>query len=185
MDEKKISNSSWKKQLWESLNRVARKTEPRVAFLGIGNEFNGDDAAGVWLSRQLFSVTKKSDRLLVLDCGQVPENSVGSLRRFHPDLIVLLDAADFGGEPGEVHWIDPLSTSGFSASSHTLPFSVLSKFLVKELGCEVGLIGIQPVSLEFDAGLSSAVKNFLVQLIKDLVELIDQEFATKMTDPRR
>jgi hydrogenase 3 maturation protease len=179
MDEKKTSNLSWKKQLRESLNRAARKAEPRVAFLGIGNEFNGDDAAGVLLSRRLLSLTQLSDRLLILDCGQVPENSVGQLRRFRPDLVILLDAADFAGKPGEVRWIDPLSTSGFSASSHTLPFSVLSKYLAKELGCEVRLLGIQPGSLEFDAGLSSAVKNALALLIKDLVEVIDQEFATK------
>jgi hydrogenase 3 maturation protease len=179
MDEKKTSNSSWKKLLRESLNRAARKAEPRVAFLGIGNEFNGDDAAGIWISRRLISLREPGDRLLILDCGKVPENSIGILRRFSPDLVVLLDAAYFSGEPGETRWIDPLSTGGFSASSHTLPFSVLSKYLAKELHCRVELIGIQPVSLEFDAGLSSAVKNSLAQLLKDLVEMIDQEFATK------
>jgi hydrogenase 3 maturation protease len=179
MEVKKTSNLSWKKQLRESLNKAARKAEARVAFLGIGNEFNGDDAAGAWLSRRLFSLRDSSDRLLILDCGQVPENSIGILRRYRPDLVVLLDAADFSGEPGEVRWIDPLSTNGFSASSHTLPFSVLTKYLAKELGCEVRLLGIQPVSLEFDSGLSSPVKNSLAQLMKDLVEVIDQEFATK------
>jgi len=162
----------------ESLNRAARKAEPRVAFLGIGNEFNGDDAAGVLLSRRLLSLMHPSDRLLILDCGQVPENALGSLRKFHPDLVVLMDAADFDGIPGEVRWIDPLSTRGFSASSHTLPFSVFSKYLAKELGSEVGLIGIQPGSLEFDAGLSSPVKNSLVLLVKELEEILRQEFAT-------
>lgn len=117
---------------------------------------------------------------MILDCGQVPENAISILRRFTPDLVVLFDAADFSGKPGEIRWIDPFSTSGFSASSHTLPFSVLSKFLAKELDCEVAVIGIQPVSLEFDSGLSSAVRNSLSQLIKDLVETIDQVFATKI-----
>ena len=103
---------------------------------------------------------------------------MGVLRRFKPDLIVLFDAADFGGFPGEARWIDPLNTSGFSASSHSLPFSVLTKYLMKELRCEIGLIGIQPVSLEFDTGLSSTVKNSLAHLLRDLQEIFRQELAT-------
>lgn len=179
MDEKKTSNFYWKKLPVESLSRDARKADPRVAFLGIGNELNGDDAAGVWLSRRLLSLKISCDRLLFFDCGQVPENSLSTLRKFRPDLVVLMDAADFGGEPGEVRWIDPQATTGFSASSHTLPFSVLSKYLIKELGCVVRVLGIQPLSLEFDAGLSSAVKNSLALLVKDLEAWIKQECATK------
>lgn len=163
----------------ESLSRDARKADPRVAFLGIGNELNGDDAAGVWLSRRLLSLKVSCDRLLFFDCGQVPENSLSTLRKFRPDLVVLMDAADFGGEPGEVRWIDPQATTGFSASSHTLPFSVLSKYLIKELGCVVRVLGIQPLSLEFDAGLSSPVRNSLALLIKDFEMWIKQECATK------
>jgi Ni,Fe-hydrogenase maturation factor len=82
-------------------------------------------------------------------------------------------------DSGDVRWIDPQTTTGFSASSHTLPFSVLSKYLTKELGCEVRVLGIQPLSLEFDAGLSSPVKNSLALLLKDLEAWIKQECATK------
>ena len=155
-----------------SLNKAARKADPRVSFLGIGNELNGDDAAGVWLARRLISLIPQSEKLLILDCGQVPENAVGALRRFKPNLVVLLDAADFGGTPGEIRWIDPQDTSGFSASSHSLPFSVLAGYLTREFKCDVGLIGIQPSTLEFDAGISSPVKNVLGSLLKDLVALI-------------
>jgi hydrogenase 3 maturation protease len=112
--------------------------------------------------------------LLIIDCGAVPEKAVGALRRFNPDLVVLLDAADFKGSPGEIRWIDPHDSSGFSASSHTLPFSVLTGFLEKELNCEVRLLGIQPSSLEFDAGLSSAVKNSLAHLVKDLAVMLGE-----------
>lgn len=174
MVEKKISNSSWKKPLSESLNKAARKADPRIAFLGIGNELNGDDAAGVWLARRLISLIPPSYRLLILDCGQVPEKAVSALRRFKPDLVVLLDAADFGGIPGETRWIDPQDTSGFSASSHSLPFSVLANYLKREFNCDVGLIGIQPASLDFDAGLSSSVKKSLVGMLQFLVETLNE-----------
>jgi hydrogenase 3 maturation protease len=169
---KKISNSSWKKLLLASLNKAARKADPRVSFLGIGNVLNGDDAAGVWLARRLISLIPQSDKLLILNCGQVPENAVGALRRFKPNLVILLDAADFGGLPGEIRWIDPQDTSGFSASSHSLPFSVLSGYLTREFKCDVGLLGIQPSSLDFDAGLSSPVKNSIAEMLQYLVETL-------------
>jgi hydrogenase 3 maturation protease len=174
MVEKKTSNSSWKKLLKESLQRAALRPDPRIAVLGIGNELNGDDAAGVWLVRRLQSLLPQSPSLLCLDCGQVPENAAGVLRRFQPALVLLLDAADFGGSPGEIRWIDPQDTSGFSASSHSLPFSVLSRYLIKEIHCEVGLLGIQPSSLEFDAGLSSQVRNTCAVLQKELVSLFSE-----------
>ena len=105
----------------------------------------------------------------------MPENAVGALRRFKPDLVILLDAADFGGNPGEIRWIDPMDTSGFSASSHSLPFSVLAGYLTREFKCDIGLIGIQPSSLDFDSGLSSPVKNSLTAMLQYLVESIQRK----------
>jgi len=156
----------------ESLKKATRKTEPRIALLGIGNELNGDDAAGVWIARRLQSILRDSPELLILDCGTVPENAFGDLRRFKPDLILLLDAADIGAKPGEVKYIDPHNTSGFSASSHSLPFSVLAKYIEKEFNCGVGLLGIQPASLEFDASLSSPVKNSVSIVVNELSTLL-------------
>jgi len=155
-----------------SLKRATRKTEPRIVLLGIGNELNGDDAAGVWIARRLKSVLKDSPRLLILDCGTVPENAFGEMRRFEPDFILLVDAAEIDGKPGEVKFVDPHDTSGFSASSHSLPFSVLSKYIEKEFKCGVSLLGIQPSSLEFDAGLSSEVKNSITIMVKVLSTIL-------------
>lgn len=135
---------------------------------------NGDDAAGVWVVHRLQTLLPETNQLLVVDSGSVPENSIGQLRRFQPDMVLLIDAADFGGKPGDLQWIDPLDTSGFSASSHSLPFSVLTKYLKSQLACEVGLIGIQPFSLEFDAGLSSPVKNTLTRLVKELTSFLQK-----------
>ena len=172
MAEMKTFNSSWQAPLEESLKRSTRKIESRIALLGIGNELNGDDAAGVWIARRLHSVLRDSPKLLILDCGTVPENAFGDLRRFKPDFILLLDAADIGGKPGDVKYIDPHDTSGFSASSHSLPFSVLSMYIEKEFNCGVGLLGIQPASLEFDGGLSSEVRNSVAIVIKELTKIL-------------
>jgi hydrogenase 3 maturation protease len=161
----KTSNSSWKKQLDLILSQVARKrsqSKPgegrlRLAVVGIGSELNGDDAAGVQVARTLILTAGKPADFLALDGGSIPENTSGPLRRFQPDLVILVDAADMESTPGTVRWLVKDQINGMSASSHTLPLSVLGGFLEEELECRVEYLGIQPGQLEFGADLSPEV----------------------------
>jgi hydrogenase 3 maturation protease len=130
----------------------------RVAVVGVGNELNGDDAAGVLVVRRMAELLMATPGVLLIDAGLAPENFTGPLRRFRPDLVVEVDAADLGKLPGSTSWIEPHDTDGLSASTHTLPPSVLAKFLLAELGCRVAVIGIQPLRLELNAPLSPAVE---------------------------
>lgn len=107
----------------------------------------GDDAAGIAVARALLD--KASGyigplSMLVLDAGTAPENFTGSLRRFRPDLVLLVDAARMGRAPGKVRWLKAEECGGFGASTHTLPIGMLVNYLLAELGCAVGLVGIQP-----------------------------------------
>lgn len=129
---------------------------------------NGDDAAGVLVVRSLQVICEKRNDLLLVEGGIAPENFSGQLRRFKPDLVLMVDAADFGGEPGEVSWIEPGQIDGFSASTHSLPPSMLADFLVHEIGCEVCFLGIQAVSLEFGQPLSGAVRKACRQITSEV-----------------
>jgi len=128
----------------------------RLAVVGIGNELNGDDAAGVLVARALRPL-QRSD-FLVIEAGPAPENFTGTLRRFRPEQILLVDAAEMGEPPGTVAWVDWPAAGGWGGSTHTLPPSVLARFLVEELGCRAALVGIQPARLDFGAGVSAAVR---------------------------
>lgn len=130
----------------------------RIAIVGIGNELHGDDAAGPRVVRELAAKLPATPGLLLLDAGIAPENFGGPLRRFRPDLVLEIDAADHGQPPGATAWIDWAEADGLSASTHTLPPSVLATYLVAELGCRVALIGIQPAALDLNAPLSPAVE---------------------------
>ncbi len=151
-------NPSWRTLLRQViLSRRKADRAPRVAVVGIGHELNGDDSAGLMVARALLARADHSDRLLVIDAGAAPENQTGVLRAFEPDLVLLVDAAQMGAEPGEVRWIAWQDTTGISASSHSLPPYMLAKFLAGDLGCEVALLGIQPAQNAFDTPLSAPV----------------------------
>jgi len=118
---------------------------------------------------------KAQPNLLVMDCGTIPENASGPLRRFQPKLILLIDVADLDEAPGTIRFVELDQVRGFSASSHSLPLSVLAGFLVQEFHCEVALCCIQPQSLEFEAELSAPVKKAVRSLVEELASIITKE----------
>jgi hydrogenase 3 maturation protease len=83
-------------------------------------------------------------------------------------MVLEIDAAQLGETPGTASWVDWRDADGLSASTHTLPPSVLASFLVSELGCDVVLLGIQPAGLEMGQPLSPAVQRAVTQLANAL-----------------
>ena len=159
---------SWQEQLHQSLNpKPESGNRSRIAIVGIGNEFNGDDAAGVILARTLLPrippTAKQS--VLILDAGPAPENITVDLRDFRPDLVILVDAAQMDAAPGTIAWLPWDSVSGMSAASHMLPLSMLARYLEMDFGCRVALLGIQPAANEWDTPLSPPVEEAIRALV--------------------
>jgi hydrogenase 3 maturation protease len=159
----------------------------RIAILGIGNELNGDDAAGVLAARALrkelverglswggspgiFVGKEGKPELFVVETGPTPESFTGPLRRFHPDWVLLVDAAELHQPPGSVLWVEWDQAQGMSASTHTLPPTLLAWFLMEELGCQVTLVGIQPAHLDLDRGLSPEVAQAVERVVGDIIK---------------
>ena len=147
------------RELQQAINRALGKADPplRLAILGVGQEMRGDDAAGMLLVRGLAERLPHSDNLLLAEAGPAPENMTGSLRRFRPDLVILADIAWMEAEPGAVRWLSPDDAEGVSAFTHTLPLSVIARYLEAEVGCKVRILAIQPVQVEFAAPVSKEV----------------------------
>ncbi len=147
----------------------------RIAILGIGNELNGDDAAGVLAVRGLRMALDASggsytDRVLIIEAGPSPESFGGPLRRFRPELVLFVDAAELNEPPGSVAWVDWAGAQGMSASTHTMPPTLFARYLVEEIGCRVILVGIQPVHLDFDRPVSPEVRAAVDALVGELAE---------------
>ena len=138
--------------------------------MGIGNEFNGDDAAGVIIATNLISAfeQKKILNIQVLDAGQFPENITGTLRSFSPKVIIFIDAVNMNAKPGFIAWIPFKMVSGMSASSHSLPISILADYLSQDLKCEVYLLGIQAEQNEPFQPLSSQVYSAVSEITETL-----------------
>ncbi len=157
---------------WQSIVQTAIRQPgqaAKIAVVGIGHELRGDDAAGIEIVRAL---TEHANRL-VIEAGTAPENHTGALRRFLPDLVVMIDAALMNLEPGAIRALDSSAADGFGASTHTLPLGLLSQYLAAELGCAVLLIGIQPADTTFGAPLSPAVQRACAEVSRALQSMLD------------
>jgi hydrogenase 3 maturation protease len=110
----------------------------------------------------------RADNLLIVEGGPAPENVTGKLRAFHPDLVILIDAAQMDEPPGTIQLIPLESIDGMSASSHSLPLSMLASYLTAEIGCEVTVLGIQPAQNEIGSKLSSAVQKAVDEVVIEL-----------------
>ncbi|CAD5243723.1 hydrogenase 3 maturation endopeptidase HyCI [Thermococcus camini] len=146
------------------LSELLRKAK-RVVVCGIGNEVRGDDAFGVLVAERLKELVK-SPNVLILNCGEVPESYTGKITKFEPDLVVFVDAVDFGGEHGEVILADPEGTLGEAVSTHSLPLKVLVGYLKTRLNAEFVLIGCQPAVL----GLFQEPSEVIIERAKTLAE---------------
>ena len=150
-------------------------------MVGVGQEINGDDAAGVKVARRLVKQTAgrverrspaRSISLLVVEAAHAPENCTGAIRRFAPDLVILVDAAEMGDPPGTVRWLDWREAVGLNTSTHSLPASMVARYLVGELSCEVALIGIQVQDTSLGAGISPAVRRAIRSVSRGLTMLL-------------
>ena len=155
--------------------------EPRrVAFLGIGHPLRRDDAAGVEVCERMRPLLRGQDDVLVVSGGSAPENCVGALRAFGPDLVIVIDAARMGQPPGTLLRIDPSDPRVAGASTHTLPLPTFCEYVAETLGCEVTLLGIEPADTSFGEGLTPAVERAVERAVKDALAQLDEGWEREL-----
>jgi len=129
--------------------------ERRVAIVGVGETLRGDDGVGQKIMEIMSESAPRG--VLLIDAGAVPEAYMGKLVEHGCTHVLLIDAANFRGEPGEVRLIDSSRIGGQAVSTHSLPLTLFITYIEKVLGAKVLLLGVQPKSVKFNTGLSPEV----------------------------
>jgi len=128
----------------------------KVVILGIGNIMRGGDGIGSVLARRL----KNKLAFIVLDAGPSPENYLGKIIEEKPDTIIIIDAVDFGGLPGEFKFLETNDIKTVNLfSTHNASISLLINYLQSNLKVDIIVLIIQPKSIALKDKLSpEAVK---------------------------
>jgi hydrogenase maturation protease len=147
-----------------------------VLVLGIGNPLLGDDGFGVEVVRRLRE-RNRTTAVEFLDGGSLGLGLLPYLEgRSH---ILVVDAIDFGGRPGEVVRLGAAEIpayGGLKLSEHQVPFrEVLG--LMDMLGVkprELRIVGVQPRSTDWGAPLSSEVEAAIPVVLEEIERQIAQ-----------
>ena len=143
-------------------SRLKRVLGGRVVVLGVGNRCRRDDGAGSLLAEQLDGQTG----LKAIDAGAVPENYLERVARLQPDTILIIDAADFGGVPGDLRILEPELVGPSGVSSHVLSLQTIADFLKARTRARLAVLAIQPADIGLGTELSEEVSR-AVELLKE------------------
>lgn len=161
----------------ELLPRLRESLRGRVVVMGVGNPLRGDDAVGSVLARRLRvrETEARSARLTVIDAEEIPESWLGPAVAARPDVVLLVDAAELGAEPGSVALLDRDELGQQAMFTHATPLGPVADFLACETGARVLLLGIQPGPLRWGEGLSEAVQAAAGDLSAVLSDILDAD----------
>jgi hydrogenase 3 maturation protease len=151
---------------------LTRMLSGRVVIACIGNQLRGDDGVGPLVATLL----KPTERVSVVDCGETPENYLGVIADHHPEKVVIVDAAYFGGIPGEIKVVKKSEIGGGGASTHDAILTLFAEYLEAETGAEAFFIAIQPESSQVGGVLSSKVEAAARELASAMNALIEGRY---------
>lgn len=155
-----------------------------IGIIGLGNPLRHDDGIGIellgFLQKEKDTSYKEAE---LIDAGTGGMNLLHLLSRF--DVVVLIDAVDFKGKPGETRLFTlseiQQKKTLIRLSTHESDFIsilALSKQL-NELPQRLYVFGVQPYDLSFGIGLSTQLKKQLPDLKKTLKKEIQQVLSEK------
>lgn len=160
------------KAIGDELTKETKK--PSVVILCIGNEERGDDAFGPHVAKNIKRLKKKG-LVEIIDCGTVPENYTDVIRRIKPTHVIIVDAVDFKGSPGDIILSFEPTISEVSISTHKPSLTLLTKFIQSTIGSKIILLGVQPKSIEWGLSMSDevvAASNVVIKALKSVIRRV-------------
>lgn len=149
------------------LDELSRFKQLRTVIVGIGNTLKADDAAGVRVCEQIASRVACE----VIDAGSVPENYIHRIIRKKPQLLLVIDAIDFGAPAGTIKHFKPQQLDNTVISTHVLSPRVFADMITNEIDAEVIFIGIQPQKTLLGEEITSQIQDAVNQLADCLISV--------------
>lgn len=144
----------------------------RVVVLGVGNPLLGDDAIGCRIAQDLAALDGLRHDVTIIDAEEIPESYVGPVVAARPEVVLMVDAADLGAEPGAVALVSSASLDDRAVVTHRTPLGPVAKYLAAETGARILLLGVQPGARSWGAALSEPVDATARELVSLLFDAL-------------
>ena len=163
---KKPDLEQLRERLAEAIEAAGKQN---VVLLGIGNMLRGDDGFGMLVASRLLS--EMPGRVFAAET--TPENFLGPICQRSPRLVIIIDAVNFDGTPGELRLVGVHQLRGNSLGTHAPSLSLIQGFLAAECGAQTLVLAAQPkevgTGLKPSAQVSLAVET-AARILKEALE---------------
>ncbi|MFO7922558.1 MAG: hydrogenase maturation protease [Bacteroidales bacterium] len=129
-----------------------------ILFAGVGNVLKQDDGAGVFIARGI----RKGNGISTLVVEMGIENHIGKINTLAPDILVIIDATDFGEKPGFIRLAEVSSLKGITTNTHNISLAKISELF----NMPVYILGIQPADISFGEGMSPEIRESADRIVK-------------------
>ncbi len=136
-----------------------------LLVITVGNRLRSDDGVGPYIAEH---AKRPKNGIIILDAGERPEDILWKVIEARPERVVMIDAADFAGEPGDVRVIPEEFIPENPISTHRFPLRVISRLVAEDTGAMVDFICIQPESVGFGEGISDKVRSSAEEIVEVL-----------------
>jgi hydrogenase 3 maturation protease len=140
----------------------------KTLIITVGNSLRADDGAGPYIGSKL--TPQKSFDLI--NAESRPEDALDQAKDLNPKRIIIIDAADFEGNPGEIKIIPDEAIPEKTLSTHSIPLNLVARLLKQDTQAEIIFLGIQPQEVGYKEELSEPVKQACEMIIETLQKSI-------------
>jgi hydrogenase maturation protease len=151
-----------------SLRQILDRQYRSILFAGVGNVLKKDDGVGVYVAERIKSGSWLSS--LAVEMGI--ENYIGKINTLAPDILIIIDACDFGKDPGFLRLAKSSEFMEVTTTTHNISLRKLSELFVMP----VYILGIQPADIGFGEGMCKEV----TEAANRIIELINQANIKKV-----
>jgi hydrogenase maturation protease len=132
-----------------------------LLFAGLGNSLKSDDGVGIYIAGKL----KDSGVKRVIIAESSIENYIGVINREKAQILILIDAVDFGEDPGFFALVPVDKLKDTTTGTHSVSLRVISLFLKTP---EKWVLGVQPQNVSVGTELSEKVRSVSDQIVKTI-----------------
>ncbi len=146
------------------LNLLQKFKPEDICFVGLGNKYREDDAAGLILLKKL-RATDLFKSSYFIDAGTTPENYLQTILDSYCNLVVFIDIAHCGNPPGEINLLDSSNFDTSECSTHAYSLKLIERFLKLLNDVEIKYLVIEPETTKLGQKISQSILNEMEDFI--------------------
>jgi hydrogenase maturation protease len=138
--------------------KLERFIPEKIVFVGLGNEYRGDDMAGV-LFLNLLMGKEQFKNSSFIKAGTNPENYLYKILLEEPSAVVFIDSVRSSSNSGLIEWIGNDQIDSIQISTHAFSLKLIAEYLQKNMPVEIKFLGISTGPGIFGQKVSQTIVN--------------------------